>query len=68
MCYIYKNTLYKSTILYIIINIKNDFILFLQPAVHATEPQSSETILQGLGCDNWDVFGFGFFLVSFDTW
>lgn len=25
--------------------------MFLQPAVHATKLRSSETILQGLGCD-----------------
>lgn len=40
--------------------------MFLQPAVHDTELQSSETILQGLGCDSG--LALGFFLVSFDTW
>lgn len=50
---------YTNDILHIIIDIGNDFIMFLQPAVHATELESSETILQDLGC------GSGLALASF---
>lgn len=35
----------------------NYFIMFLQPAVHATKLCSNETILQGLGCDSGLALG-----------